>query len=250
MEHNEYEVMYQVEDSYWWYIALKATVFSFIKKYTPITTSGRFLDAGCGTGGILAGAQNYTSTGFDIAHEAMQFCQKRKLPNILQASVCEIPLQSHQFDIVVSLDVICNVGKSHIETAMQEFFRVLKPGGTLVLNLPAYNFLQSQHDKAVHIQHRFIRRELQEKLTSAGFLVEKLTYRNTILFPLIALVRLGERLFRKRSSPAKSDLKPLPGPINRFLINLLSLETKLLLSGFNLPFGLSLFCVARKPDKD
>ena len=246
MEPNEYEVMFQVEDSYWWYIALKAAVFSIIKKYAPITTSGQFLDAGCGTGGILAGAQNYTSVGFDIASEALQFCRKRKLPNILQASVCEIPLPSHQFDIVVSLDVICNVGKSHIDIAMQEFSRVLKPGGILVLNLPAYNFLQSQHDKAVHLQHRFIRRELLEKLISAGFKVEKLTYRNTILFPLIAMVRLGERVFHRRNSPAKSDLKPLPGPANRFLVKLLSLETKLLLSGFNFPFGLSLFGVARK----
>ena len=249
MEHNEYEVMFQVEDSYWWYIALKATVFSFIKKYAPITTSGLFLDAGCGTGSILEGAQDYYSVGFDIAPEAIQFCRKRRLPNILQASVCEIPLPAQQFDIVVSLDVICNVGKPHIDTAIQEFSRVLKPGGILILNLPAYNFLQSQHDKAVHIRHRFIRRELQAKLISAGFKVEKLTYRNTLLFPLIAMVRLGERVFHKRNSPAKSDLKPLPGPINRFLVNLLALETKLLLSKINFPFGLSLFCVARKPEK-
>lgn len=247
MEQNEYEVMYVSEDTYWWYIALKSTVFSFIKKYAPTTDSLYFLDAGCGTGGILEEARNFFSIGFDIAPEAIEFCQKRELPNILQASVLEIPLASHRIDIAVSLDVICNVGKSHIQTAIQEFSRVLKPGGILVLNLPAYNFLQSQHDKAVHIRHRFIRRELKAYLKDGGFSIEKLTYRNTLLFPLIALIRLGERIFTQKNAPAQSDLKPLPGFINQFLLKLLTLETKLLLwSKLNFPFGLSLFCVARK----
>ncbi len=247
MEKNEYTVMYNIEGNYWWYIALREMVYSSILKYRPQKPHLRLLDAGCGTGGILANAKEYDAYGFDISDEAIDYCKKRGLKNIAQASVCCLPYESCSFDVLVSLDVLCNIEEKDNKIALEEFYRVLEEGGILVLNLPAYNFLQSRHDRAVHIKHRFVRKELKKKLESAGFDIQQITYRNSILFPFLALLRLAEKLFMKNSDTPKSDLNPLPGPINSALTCLLSLEKKAILAGFNLGFGLSLFCVAKKP---
>ena len=129
---------------------------------------------------------------------------------------------------------------------LEEFYRVLDRHGILLLNLPAYNFLQGRHDKAVHIKHRYIRKELKKKIEKADFKIEKITYRNTMLFPLIVVIRFLEKIFLKNQKTIKSDLRPLPKFINKFLTYLLFFENRLIISSLNLQFGLSLFCVARK----
>lgn len=138
------------------------------------------------------------------------------------------------------------MGVKNEMTVLEEFYRVLDRHGILLLNLPAYNFLQGRHDKAVHIKHRYIRKELKKKIEKADFKIEKITYRNTMLFPLIVVIRFLEKIFLKNQKTIKSDLRPLPKFINKFLTYLLFFENRLIISSLNLQFGLSLFCVARK----
>ncbi len=247
MEPNEYTTMYHIEDDYWWYVGLRALVIDFLKKYIGWGPKLRLLDAGCGTGGFLARADGYRCFGFDLSPLAIDYCRRRGLERLFQASVREIPFLDESCDIIVSLDVLCNVPRASDMAVLKEFYRVLRPGGILVLNLPAYDTLKSRHDKAVHIQHRYGRKELHRKLEAAGFWVETISYRNSLLFPEIAALRLLERLWPEAQSQAKSDLVPLPRPVNGFLSSLLAFENRLILSGLRFPFGLSLLCSSRKP---
>lgn len=246
MEKNEYEVMFSLEDDYWWYTALRKLVFDFVQKYGPSCSGLRLLDAGCGTGGVLAAWNKESAYGFDYSGEAVGFCLKRRLKNILRASACEVPFADFSFDAVISLDVLCNLEKGGDETALKELNRVLDSEGLLILNLPAFDMLQSTHDKAVHIEHRYTKKELRRKLEKAGFRVLHLSYRNMFLFPFIVFLRFFENIFRTSRKETRSDLYRLPPFINRLLTVPLCIENVLMRSGLRLPFGLSLFCTARR----
>ena len=129
--------------------------------------------------------------------------------------------------------------------ALGELYRILDKGGILLLNLPAIPFLESEHDKAIHTRHRYTCGELQQKVEMSGFKIEKITYRNTILFPLTFVMKFARKIFvEKRGSP-ESDLRPLPDLINRFLTWVLFFENRLIFL-LDYAFGSSVFCVARK----
>jgi len=112
--------------------------------------------------------------------------------------------------------------------------------------LPAYNFLRSRHDKAIHTRHRYTINDLTRKIEKAGFEIEMITYRNTILFPLVAVKRMIEKVFFISKETVQSDLKQLPDIINYLFTGILNLENRLINAGLKFPYGLSVFCLARK----
>jgi len=150
------------------------------------------------------------------------------------------------FAIVISLDVLYHRGVQDDEEALAEFHRVLEQGGLLILNLPAFEIFRGAHDAAVHTQRRYRAKDLQKKLKKAGFGVELITYRNTFLVPVATAVRLMRREGFRQGHDAGSDLVPLPGWVNRLFYLILMIENRLLLQGMTFPFGLSVFCVAKK----
>ena len=245
MEKDEYENMFNLEDFYWWFKGLRNLVFSSIKKF-----SGRgrikLLDAGCGTGKFLESCKAYEAYGIDVSEEAIRFCRHRNMTNFKKASITDIPFDSNSFDVVTSMDVLSQRGINNDLTALKEFYRVLNNNGTLILNLPAFKFLRSTHDEVVHIRQRYDRIELNKKLDDVGFKIEIITYRNTILFPLILLKRFAGKYFREKGEKVQSDLRPPPMLINSILTYILFLENKLIDLGRNFPFGCSLYCIARK----
>jgi SAM-dependent methyltransferase len=246
MEKKEYEVMFNIEDNYWWYVGLRKLVFSFIDKFSHKRNGLRILDAGCGTGGILERCNVYGAYGLEISEEAIKFCKLRKLNNLVRGSVCDVPFKNNSFDIVISLGVLYHKDVKNDLKTLEELYRVVDENGILLLTLPAYNFLRSRHDKAVHTRHRYTIKELKEKVKKAGFRIERITYQNTILFPLAVIIRVIGRIFFMNTGEVKSDLRPLPGLFNKFLTSLLFLENRLIMSGLNFPFGLSLYCMAKK----
>ncbi|MBF0233851.1 MAG: class I SAM-dependent methyltransferase [Desulfamplus sp.] len=244
MELNEYSTMFNVEDDLWWYRGLRALIFKYITNYFVGRKGLKLLDAGCGTGAFLSRCRNYKSTGIDLSGEAVRFCKQRGLGNVGIASITNIPFSSSIFDIVVSCDVLCQLAEGHDEATLEEFNRVLKPGGVLILNLPAFEALKSSHDKAVHIKHRYTRSEVTKKIKKAGFEVEKISYRNFFLFPVAVVVRLVKKIFTSQED-LSSDLS-LPHPtINKLLTCVLAIENKIMPGG-DFPVGLSVFCVAVK----
>ncbi len=248
MEKNAYEMMFRVEDNYWWYVALRSLVFSYIDSSFPKQSRLRILDAGCGTGGLLGKYGAHHSYGLDYSQEALKFCKIRNLSNMIRASVCDIPFSDDSFDLVVSLDVLYHQGVRSDRVALEEFNRVLAKNGLLIINLPAFGYLLSEHDKAIHTKHRYSCKELKKKIIDAGFKPEIITYRNALLFPIFLVIRLMKRIFLKPLTTAQSDLKPLPPVLNKLLTQILLLENKLIISGLNFPLGLSVFSIARKRD--
>jgi SAM-dependent methyltransferase len=246
---DEYRVMFQVEESFWWYVSMRRIIFTLLENYwPPPTTEGekRILDAGCGTGAIMVRLHDYgIPLGTDLSTEALRYCRQRGLETneLLCGSVTSLPLSREQFDLVISLDVFCCLEDDR--SAFAEASRVLKEGGMFLINLPAYGFLRSEHDLAVNIRHRYTAAELRQRLEAAGLVVGKITYVNTLLFPLAATVRLLKRLLYDPSAIPHSDLSPPPGCLNLLLTETMSLEAKLV-RRWNLPFGLSVVGIAYK----
>ncbi len=241
--------MYELEDTYWWYRGLRAIIFEFLGKYLPQDKEIRILDAGCGTGGVLQYLKNYGEAfGIDISGTALGFCKRRKLLNLLRASASDIPFKSEAFDVVVSTDVICHFQVKNDIEALKEIHRVLKKNGIAIVNVPACEFLKTEHDQAVYTKHRYTGRELSFKLKKTGFTVEKLTYWDTILFPFMGAIRLFKKLKLKKVQP-RSDLKALPVAFNHLLASIILREARLLKKS-NLPFGLSVFGVGKKKTRN
>lgn len=244
MEKKEYEILFNLEGDYWWHVGLRNLVFSYVDKCFSKKRNLRTLDAGCGTGKLLEECKDYDAYGLDFSEEALKFCKLRNLKNLVRGSISATPFKSDSFDTVISLDVLYYITDEENISTLKELYRIINKNGKLLLNLPAYNFLQSTHDKAVHIKQRYAKKNLKEKIEKAGFNMEKITYRNTILFPIAVIMRVIKKFFLKNR--IESDLKPLPVLFNKIFTLILNIENRLILSGINFPFGLSLFCIARK----
>ena len=238
-----YREMYDNELTHGWYVGTRKLLIKFLKKYSSI--NARILDAGCGTGGTIkflkeAGFKNIV--GIDNSQTALKFCKKRKITNISLGSVNNLPSKSNYFDIVICLDVLYHQDADPA-LALKEFQRVLKKGGLLYLQEPAYNFLKSRHDLAISTQRRFTKNQIEKMLSAAGFKILRISYFNTLMFVPIALKRFIDKLFKK--DEISSDVYSLSPVLNKLIAVSLNLESDLL-KYFNLPFGLSIICLEKK----
>jgi SAM-dependent methyltransferase len=160
--------------------------------------------------------------------------------------VLELPFAASSFDLVTSFDVLYHRAVIDEQTALRETWRVLKPGGYLLLRLPAYRWLSATHDRRVHGRHRYTADEVRGALQDAGFCVERLSYINSLLFPIPLLQRLLERI-RPATEQAGSDLLPPSPLVNTILRFVLQAEAAWLRRGGRFPVGLSVLSLARKP---
>ncbi len=244
--------MYELEDSYWWFVARRELVRELMLRYGPVKDSERpqqsvwsLLDVGCGTGATLKAIDDIGfAVGLDRSLEALQFCRQRGLGRLTQAMGEMLPVRAQSVDVVLALDLL-----EHIEddaAAAKEFSRVLKPGGVLIATVPACPELWSEHDEALDHLRRYRARRLRKILTEAGFQIEKLSPIITLLLLPIAALRLIQRVLPKKMGTPETAFIIPPKTINWVLTALLRLE-RLWLRRFSLPVGVSLVAVARKP---
>jgi len=240
----EYAAMFAVEDRHWWYVGVRREIERSLEAVrAPGSGRLRILDAGCGTGGLLA---NLTTpawkVGLEISSEGIRLSRSRDLPALVQGSVSALPFADGSFDAVVSIDVLCH---SRVEErqALEEAARVLRPGGVLLAQVPAFDFLRGEHDAAVWTKRRYRRGEVSALVLEAGLAPRRSGYRNSLLFPAAAVLRLFRRRRISRES-ARSDVRPVPRIVNALLSGVLALERRF---RGRFPFGLSVFCVAEKP---
>jgi SAM-dependent methyltransferase len=242
MEPREYAAMFAVEDRHWWYRGVRKEIQRALRRANACP--GTWLDAGCGTGGLLD-LLNPTSYefGVDVSPLALRLARSRGLTRLAQASVGALPFHNAGFDCITSIDVLAHRLVEEGD-ALRELHRCLTPGGLLMLQLPAFDALRGGHDDAVWTRRRYRKTEVAQMLRSSGFEVREIFYRNSLLFPVAALRRLLAR--RSRAEEPRSDVSRVPAPINTALFLALELDARLRGAGLRLPFGLSVFCVARK----
>ena len=246
MEREQYDLMFAQEERHWWYVGMRRISAALLDRFGPRTEHAgplQILDAGCGSGGMTRFlARRGIVTGIDLAPEALAFARRRGLMHLARASVGQLPFRSASFDVVTSFDVLYHLNVGDDRAALAELHRVLRPGGVLLIRLPAYDWIRGAHDDAVHTRHRYTRDELTGKLDDAGFRLEHATYANSVLFPLAPVKRYLEHCNGTREA---TDLWRPPAPLNRLLADLLSLEA-VPARGVGLPWGLSVFAVARR----
>ena len=146
-------------------------------------------------------------------------------------------------DLATFFDVATHLGRDQFPAVLARVAAALAPSGVLAFREPAMPVARGSHDRAVDVQHRFTAPDVRQCLEEAGFEPLRITYLNTLLFPPIVLLRqLQNALAPDR---AVSDVRPTPEPLNAVLLSALRIEKKLL-RFTDLPFGVSLFAVARK----
>ena len=243
MKTRDYQELYDLEESYWWFVGRRLLVRQMVERYAG-RAGLRLLDAGCGTGGTLSRMDGLGDLhGFDYSEFALAFCRRRGFSLLAAGDLTALPYRTAAFDTVLSCDVLEHVADDHLGLA--EMVRTLRPGGHLVLTLPAHAFLWSEHDEALAHRRRYSARQVRKMLEEAGLEVVKLSPVVTVAFLPILLFRLLQRLRPHRSDEPKTDLRRLPRPLNNLLIDLLRFENWLL-RRLNLPVGTSLVAVAKK----
>lgn len=245
MEQSEYGIMFKQENEFWWYRGLHNLVEYYIKKMKKTKSVISLFDAGCGTGRMLEIAKKYaTVSGVDFSADAVAFCRERNLDQVTQGDLNIWSSQHDVYDIICSLDVLCHQSIISQEAIVDTFANALKPGGMLILNLPAFQSIYRNHDRAVHTARRYEKRDIEALLKKSGL---KIIFNNYRLPPLFLIV-LIKRLFEKKNETDKlSDLFLKINPVtNSILYCYNMLENCMQILKIPMPFGTSVFTVAVK----
>jgi SAM-dependent methyltransferase len=246
MEKNEYRKHFELEENFWWFKGRRRILLNLLRQRMPLRAPLLWLDAGCGTGYNLTVFAAFGPVhGCDMSEDALGFCRRRGLRNLVRADVQHLPYRNGSFDAVSLLDVLYHKNIADDAAALDAVHLALKPGGLLLVTDSAFNILRGRHDLAVHARERYRKKELKRRLETAGFRVLRMSYFNFFLFPAVVLVRLSERRRRGANQPAQSDLKSASPITNAVLSAILRLEASLI-TRMSLPWGSSIVCLAVK----
>jgi len=244
MEHT-YPILFRVEQSHWWHTGRREILASFVADICRQVTDRRprILDVGCGTGANLLMLSKYgDAEGVDVSEDALAFCRERGLEKVKLGAGEELPYEDGSFDLVTAFDVV-----EHMDddlAGLTEMRRVLRPGGRVLLFVPAFMFLWGLQDDVSNHRRRYRLPELRRVLEQAGFEVERTTYANITFFLPILFIR---KLMRLTGLKASTENNINVTALNGFLRRLFETESWIL-RYMNLPFGVSALCVGRAAD--
>ncbi|MBV8401799.1 MAG: class I SAM-dependent methyltransferase [Acetobacteraceae bacterium] len=237
MEPAEYALMDEAEDRMWWYRALHARLFECLAGVT-----GRVLDAGCGTGGLLAYLRgqrpDLVLIGLERSGHGIRRAAAKSQAPVVCGTVNSIPFDAFCFDAAIVADVLCH-GAVDPEAALPELKRVIRPGGRLIVNMPAYPWLLSVHDRRVHNVRRQTASQVRRMLAAAGFSQVVARYWNGLLLPLMVAQR---KLFSRHDSA--SDVARFPPQLDSILHGVTEIERRLRVAP---PAGGSVLATVTRP---
>jgi ubiquinone/menaquinone biosynthesis C-methylase UbiE len=244
MEPREYAAMARLESTLWWYRALHDKVLLALSAAVGTSDDFRLLDVGCGTGGLLRKLEvafpRASLSGIDISSHAVDFARGNTRADITLASVMDIPYVSSRFDVVTSMDVLYHRDVDQ-QRMLEECARVLRPGGTLILNVPAYEWLRSYHDRYVATARRYTIASVDRAVRAYPFERVYSTYWNAVLFlPLV----IRRKLFPIGSG--SSDVTDIPGWLNSAFYGAARCENPLVRAKLRIPFGSSVLATYRR----
>lgn len=238
------EATARAERDHFWFRGFRR----FIEPLVATAAGGRrleILDCGCGTGHNLGMLRRYgRAYGIDLTWAGLQYARKNGENLLARATAAQLPFADARFDLVTSFDVLYALEDDVERRAIAEMARVLKPGGTLIANVAALDVLRGNHSILANEIRRYSRPDLRRRLEAAGLRVTDSSYTNFTILPLVAAIRLKQRLSGHVES--NDEISIPPAPVNALLSGLLAAEAAAL-RVVNMPLGSSLIAVARKP---
>ncbi|SHK11024.1 class I SAM-dependent DNA methyltransferase [Hymenobacter psychrotolerans] len=245
-----YEQKYhQLEEQHWWFTGRRDAVRKLIHSL-QIPASASILEIGCSAGPLqqILKADGYQRlTGIDISENAIALAKERGIPNVSVMDGAQLEFADASFDLLIASDVLEHIEDE--ERAVREWSRVLRPGGRMIVFVPAFQMLWTRHDEVNHHFRRYTGAHLRGVLQKAGLHLERSSYWNSTLFFPTSMMRLAKRILPRPATTEPTDtgdLKQFPGWINSALSRLLKTENTLLKHA-PLPVGVSVFAIARKP---
>jgi SAM-dependent methyltransferase len=250
LERSYYQEYFFFEQDNWWFVSRRRILTSVLRKFLPANQGLEILDAGCGTGINLDYLAEFGNVaGTDVSDDAIEFCRQRGKESVRKMDLTALEWEDNRFDLVTVLDVIEHIERD--EDAVRELVRVTKPRGHLLITVPAFPELWSEHDEINHHQRRYRAGKIQELVSANGCEIVRFTYMNCFLFPIAYAVRTWQRVRRAilgpPDHPPKTDFVDYHPVVNALLTVIFTSETPLVTTT-GLPFGLSLLCLARKKE--
>ena len=242
MERAVFDRMAELDQDHWWFLARRRILKRLIERVVRLPRKAKILEVGCGTGHNLAMLKSFGSLEASELDRCARAVANRRLPGkVKNARLPDLSMfKRNGYDLIALLDVLEHVPDDL--ASLRAIHMRLKPGGALLLTVPANPWMWSAHDAAHHHFRRYTRRQLEELFLRSGLEVQLLSYFNTLLFPLVAAARVVGKITRKESADDK-----LPGaPVNAMLDRVFGLEAGLI-GRLPMPFGVSLVAIVRRP---
>ncbi len=242
MNENEYRQLETLEKTYWWHVGRKDIIKKQLHKYFEGKNKIKILNIGCGAGNTIGLLEEFGEVkNIDVSKTAVSIAKQNGYKNVFIYDGKNIPFKKNCFDIIVALDVL-----EHIENdfkSLKLWKKYLKSGGYLILTVPAYQWLWSEHDEALHHYRRYSASNLHRKLNLAGYGVIKRTYAIILFLPVIVGYRFVRSFFSGKKN-INTSYVILPKLINSILILILKIESRILIH-LSMPFGTSILFLAK-----
>lgn len=239
MDRIVYDRMAEHDSRHWWYVARRDILADYVARYADLPKGAKILEIGCGTGHNLPMLGQFGEVdAIEIDAAAREIAARRLGKPVGAAPLPELSgVERASYDMIAVLDVV-----EHIEDdvgALRAMATCLKPGGKILITVPAHQWMWSAHDVVNHHKRRYSKRTLTDALRAAGLQWRKLGYFNSLLFPVAVAARIAGKLTGKDDS----DDSPPAAPLNSVLGTIFRLERHLL-GRMPLPPGLSLILIA------